>query len=202
MTTTHKRLVLATSNPGKVAELSQLLQPQGWEVVPQSDLTIPDAAETGLTFVENALLKARHAAQLSGLPALADDSGLSVTALQGAPGIYSSRYAGNTASDTDNINKLLEALSAKPMTERHAQFHCVLTFLQSAHDPTPVIAHGRWSGLISHQPQGDGGFGYDPIFYLPEHGCTAAQLPATEKQQLSHRGQALATLQQLLQEPR
>lgn len=184
-------LVLATSNKGKVAELEGLLKPLGWQVKPQSQWNFAEAEETGLTFVENAILKARHAAQHTGLPALADDSGLAVAALQGAPGIYSARYAGPGCTDQDNINKLLSALKDTPEAERHASFHCVLAYLRHANDPTPIICHGRWDGIIAAAPRGEQGFGYDPIFWLPDRHCTAAQLSTEQKQQLSHRGKAL-----------
>lgn len=193
-----QKVVLATGNKGKVAELSAMLAPFAFEVIPQTALGVTDADETGLTFVENAILKARHAAQSTGLPAIADDSGLAVNALAGAPGIYSARYAGSNSNDAANIAKLLEALAAVPPAERQAAFHCVLVYLRHADDPTPLICHGSWAGEIALTASGQGGFGYDPVFYLPALAKTAAELSATEKQQLSHRGKALRQLLQQL----
>ncbi|EKE83728.1 RdgB/HAM1 family non-canonical purine NTP pyrophosphatase [Idiomarina xiamenensis] len=187
-------VVLATSNPGKVRELQAMLEPLNWQVSPQSNWSFDDAEETAVTFVENALIKARHAALQTGLAAIADDSGLAVDALAGAPGVYSARYAGVNASDSDNVQKLLNAMRDVPAAERQAQFHCVLVFVRHANDPTPIICHGRWQGLVHHQVQGTQGFGYDPIFWLAEQQCTAAELRREQKQQLSHRGQALAQL--------
>ncbi len=189
-----QKIVLATGNPGKVAELSAMLAPLSLEIVPQTELSVPDADETGLTFIENAIIKARHAAKLTGLPAIADDSGLAVDALGGAPGIYSARYAGQGATDNDNIQKLLQALADVPQSQRQAQFHCVLVYLRHAEDPTPLIAHGIWHGEITLHPHGDGGFGYDPVFFVPELACTSAQLSKTAKAQVSHRGKALQLL--------
>lgn len=189
-----QKIVLATGNPGKVAELSAMLAPLSLEIVPQTELSVPDADETGLTFIENAIIKARHAAKLTGLPAIADDSGLAVDALGGAPGIYSARYAGQGATDNDNIQKLLQALADVPQSQRQAQFHCVLVYLRHAEDPTPLIAHGIWHGEITLHPHGDGGFGYDPVFFVPELTCTSAQLSKTAKAQVSHRGKALQLL--------
>jgi len=187
---TTKRLVLASGNPGKLREFQGLLAECGFDVQAQTELGIESAEETGLTFVENALLKARHASAQSGLPALADDSGLAVDALDGAPGIYSARYAGADASDTDNNAKLLEALKGLPEAERGACYHCVLVFVRHAQDPVPLIARGYWRGSILTQPQGDGGFGYDPLFFVPDQGCSAAQLAPDQKARLSHRAQA------------
>ncbi|HET7306797.1 MAG TPA: XTP/dITP diphosphatase [Gammaproteobacteria bacterium] len=189
---TFERLVLATGNRGKLAEIREVL---GVDVVPQSDFDIESAEETGLTFVENAILKARHAAKASGLPALADDSGLEVEALQGAPGIYSARYSGPDATDQANVAKLLDALRDRPEAERGARFRCVLVLMRHGADPSPLIFEGTWDGRIAMQPMGDNGFGYDPVFFVPELGKTAAQLAAQEKNRLSHRGQALAALQ-------
>lgn len=189
-----QKIVLATGNKGKVAELSAMLSPFALSVIPQTELGVSDAAETGLTFVENAIIKARHAAQLTGLPAIADDSGLAVSALGGAPGIYSARYAGEPSDDAANISKLLDALAETPAEKRQAAFHCVLVYLRHAADPTPLICHGSWHGAIALTRSGEGGFGYDPVFYLPALGKTAAALTATEKQQLSHRGKALRQL--------
>lgn len=189
-----QQIVLATGNAGKVRELSAMLTPFALHIRPQSEFGVSDAEETGLTFVENAIIKARHAAQLTGLPAIADDSGLAVDALQGAPGIYSARYAGLGASDGDNLRQLLHALNGVADSERTACFHCVLVYLRHAGDPTPLICHGQWHGRIIDQPRGANGFGYDPVFWVESHGCTSAELTATVKNQLSHRGQALAQL--------
>lgn len=189
-----QKVVLATGNKGKVAELSAMLKPFALAVIPQTDLGVSDADETGLTFVENAILKARHAALVTGLPAIADDSGLAVQALNGAPGIYSARYAGENATDADNIKKLLTELTNVPSSQRQAAFHCVLVYLRHAADPTPLICYGSWAGEIAQESSGHGGFGYDPVFYLPTLGKTAAQLLPEEKQQLSHRGLALRQL--------
>ncbi|MDT8403537.1 XTP/dITP diphosphatase [Sulfuriflexus sp.] len=189
-----QKIVLASNNAGKVREINQILAGLGVEVVPQAEFDIPEAEETGLTFVENAILKARHAAQLSGLPAIADDSGLEVDALQGAPGIYSARYAGVGASDRDNLNKLLKALQDVPKAERSARFQCLMVFMRHAEDPTPLICQGTWEGRILETAQGENGFGYDPVFYVPEQGCSSAQLDAGTKNQLSHRGKALREL--------
>lgn len=189
-----KKIVLATGNKGKVKELDRLLSPFNVEVIPQSQFDVPDVAETGTTFIENAIIKARHASKVTGLPAIADDSGLAVDALNGHPGIYSARYAGVTSSDTDNINKLLAELDGVPINERTARFHCVLVFMTHAEDPTPVICHGTWEGSINQELSGDNGFGYDPVFMVPGKNCTAAQLSAESKNQMSHRGKALALL--------
>ncbi|HEY9042459.1 MAG TPA: RdgB/HAM1 family non-canonical purine NTP pyrophosphatase [Rheinheimera sp.] len=191
-------IVLATSNKGKLAELSQLLAPLQLNIVPQSELGVSDADETGLSFIENAIIKARHAALVTGLPAIADDSGLAVDALGGAPGIYSARYAGEAASDSSNIDKLLLALENVPPGQRSAQFHCVLVYMRHAEDPTPLVCHGIWHGEISFNRSGEHGFGYDPVFFVPTEGCTSAELPRERKQQLSHRGKALAQLLNLL----
>ena len=193
-----QKIVLASGNKGKVAELSQMLAPFQMQVIPQTDLGVSDADETGLTFIENALIKARHAALVTGLPAIADDSGLAVDALGGAPGIYSARYAGEAASDSDNIDKLLAAMQRVPPEQRGAQFHCVLVYLRHAEDPTPLVCHGVWRGQISLSRSGSNGFGYDPVFFIPEENCTSAELSRERKQQLSHRGQALSQLIQLL----
>ncbi|XXN62610.1 XTP/dITP diphosphatase [Enterobacter ludwigii] len=189
-----QKVVLATGNPGKVRELADLLAAFGLDIVAQTDLGVESAEETGLTFIENAILKARHAAEITGLPAIADDSGLAVDALGGAPGIYSARYAGVDASDRQNLDKLLVALENVPDGERQAQFHCVLVYLRHAADPTPLVFHGSWAGEITRAAAGAGGFGYDPIFYLPELGKTAAELSKDEKRAVSHRGKALTLL--------
>lgn len=187
------RLVLATGNPGKLREMRALLTGLPVEVVPQSDFDIEPAEETGLGFVENALIKARHASAQSGLPAIADDSGLAVDALDGAPGIYSSRFAGEQASDRDNVVKLLEKMKGLADPERVARFHCLAVWVSHAADPVPLICQGTWEGRIAHQASGDGGFGYDPVFLLPD-GRTAAQLAKEEKNSISHRAQAMSCL--------
>ncbi|WP_338636147.1 RdgB/HAM1 family non-canonical purine NTP pyrophosphatase [Erwinia persicina] len=189
-----QKVVLATGNPGKVRELADLLAAFGLDIVAQTELGVESAEETGLTFIENAILKARHAAAITGLPAIADDSGLAVDALGGAPGIYSARYAGPDASDQQNLEKLLTTLAATPDGERQAQFHCVLVYLRHAEDPTPLVFHGSWAGEITRTAAGVGGFGYDPIFNVPALGKTAAELTKAEKQAVSHRGQALSLL--------
>ncbi len=189
-----KTIVLASSNAGKVREFNQLLGSLQLEVVPQSQFNVTDADETGLTFVENAILKARNAAQHTGLPALADDSGLEVDALNGAPGIYSARYAGPKASDVENLEKLLGMLKDVPEQKRSARFQCVLVYLRHALDPTPLICQGTWEGRILTAPRGSNGFGYDPVFFVPTHAASAAELPAEIKNALSHRGQALRQL--------
>jgi len=189
-----KKIVLASNNKGKLREFNAILGDKGFTVLPQSEFDIPDADETGLSFVENAILKARHAARLSGLPAIADDSGLEVDALNGAPGIYSARYAGDNASDEENLVKLLHDLQDVPEQARTARFQCLLVFMRHETDPTPLICQGTWEGRILTEPRGDNGFGYDPVFYVPKHDCSSAQLPAETKNSLSHRGQALKKL--------
>ncbi|MCO6557453.1 MAG: XTP/dITP diphosphatase [Gilliamella sp.] len=189
-----QKIVLATNNQGKVNELQTLLANAGFDIIAQSQFNIPDADETGLTFIENALLKARHTAKLTGLSAIADDSGLAVDALNGQPGIYSARYAGEHGNDKSNNQKLLKALQNIPKEKRTAYFYCALVFMRHENDPTPIICLGKWDGLILNEEQGDGGFGYDPLFYVPELGCTAAQLTKEQKSQISHRGQALKQL--------
>ncbi len=195
MSQSHRgeRIVLASNNAGKVREINQLLAEQQIEVVPQREFDIPEAEETGLTFVENAILKARHAAQLSGLPAIADDSGIEVDALKGAPGIYSARYA-DGAGDQANNEKLLQALKDVPEAERTARFQCLMVYMRHAEDPTPIICQGTWEGRILTAPQGENGFGYDPVFLVPEEGCSSAELAPEVKNRLSHRGQALRKL--------
>lgn len=189
-----KTVVLASSNPGKLREINQILTSLALTVVPQSDYNVPDADETGLTFVENALLKARNATRHSGLPAIADDSGIEVDYLNGAPGIYSARYAGKNASDAQNLEKLLANLKGIPDPERTARFQCLMVYLRHEFDPTPVICQGTWEGKILLEPRGKNGFGYDPVFFVPTHNCSSAELPAEEKNKLSHRGQALRKL--------
>ncbi|MEN9849478.1 MAG: hypothetical protein RL368_2218 [Pseudomonadota bacterium] len=194
-----KKIVLATGNAGKVREFAQLLAEFDAEIIPQTQLNVSNVPETGLTFVENALIKARHAAEITGLPAIADDSGIEVDALNGAPGIYSARFAGENATDLDNNQLLLKQLQAVPEAERSARYHCVIVYLRHALDPTPLICHGIWEGRVLTAPQGDNGFGYDPLFLIPEHQCTAAQMPPDLKNKLSHRGQAMRELQAALQ---
>ena len=192
------KVVLATGNQGKVKELAHLLAEQGLEVVPQSEFDVPEVAETGTTFVENAIIKARHAAKITGLPAIADDSGLEVDALNGAPGVYSARYAADITqgqvTDDDNTNKLLAALANTPDEQRTARFHCVLVYMKHENDPTPLICHGVWQGTISRSKQGEQGFGYDPVFWQNDLQMSSAQLTRDVKNQRSHRGQALAKL--------
>lgn len=185
-------LVLASNNRGKLKEFSQLLAPLGFELRTQGELGIDEAEEPHATFVENALAKARHAARVSGLPALADDSGICVPALGGAPGVLSARFAGEPRSDASNNRKLVDSLASQ--ADKSAYYYCVLVCLRHADDPQPVIAEGRWNGQIIAEPRGDGGFGYDPHFLLPELGKTAAELSAEDKNRLSHRGQALQAL--------
>ena len=188
------RVVLASSNRGKLGEFAALLAGAGLGVVSQGELGVPDIEETGLSFVENAILKARNAAQHTGLAAIADDSGIEVDALNGAPGIYSSRYAGPGASDGDNVARLLRALAAVPAERRGARFRCLIVYLRHALDPTPLICQGTWEGRILFEPRGSNGFGYDPVFYVPTHDCASAELPPEVKNRLSHRGQAMALL--------
>ena len=192
------KLVLASNNQGKIKELQQMLAGQGVEVLAQSAFAIADIEETGLTFVENALIKARHASSLSGLPAVADDSGLEVDALNGAPGIYSARFSGPGANDASNNRKLLELLQDVPEEKRTARFQCLLVYLRHAEDPTPLICQGTWEGRILFEPQGDNGFGYDPLFWVEDRQCSSAELPREIKNQLSHRAKATRQLQQLL----
>ena len=195
---TGEKIVLASNNAGKVREINQLLASERIEVVPQKAFNIPDAVEDGLSFVENAIKKARHASSLSGLPAIADDSGIEVDALNGAPGIYSARFAGAGASDQENLQKLLDKLAEVPEARRTARFQCLMVFMRHAEDPTPLICQGTWEGRILLEPRGDNGFGYDPIFYVPTHDCSSAELPPEVKNSLSHRGQALQLLLQAL----
>jgi XTP/dITP diphosphohydrolase len=191
------RIVFASANAGKAREIEALLGDE-FEVILQGELGIESAAETGTTFEANSLLKAQHAAAASGLPALADDSGIEVDALNGAPGVYSSRYAGEGASDADNLHKLLKEMQAVPDEQRTARFRCVLTFLRSATDTKPLVADGRWEGSIAQAPSGSEGFGYDPIFIDAESGVISAQLEPAQKNARSHRGKALAKLRHLI----
>lgn len=186
------RVVLASSNLGKMAEIEDYLKDVAITLLPQSGLGIEDAEETGLTFIENAILKARHAAKLSGLPAIADDSGLVVNALADAPGVYSARYAGVNATNQERINKVLAELKKINAVDRSAAFHCAFVFLRHETDPAPIVCHASWRGTILEEPRGAEGFGYDPIFYVASEGCTAAELPLARKNKISHRGQALA----------
>jgi XTP/dITP diphosphohydrolase len=192
------QIVLASSNAGKIRELKELFTPLDLELISQTELGVSDIEETGSTFIENALLKARHAAQQTGLPALADDSGLVVAALAGAPGIYSARYAGSPTNDQSNNEKLLLAMRDVPQEKRQAFFYCVLVFLTHADDPTPLVCDGKWSGSILFAPQGGFGFGYNPVFYVPTENASAAEIPSHKKNQLSHRGLALQSLLKLL----
>ena len=187
-----KKLVLASGNAGKLREFGQLLAPFDFEVLPQSAFDVPEADEPHITFVENAIAKARHAAQLTGLPALADDSGLCVSALGGAPGVWSARYGGEPKSDAKNNAKLLADLAG--ITDRRAHYVAVLVLMRSADDPQPIVAEGEWHGEIVDAPRGAGGFGYDPYFLVPDLGLTVAELPHEEKNRRSHRGKALAQL--------
>lgn len=198
----RQTIVLASGNAGKLREISQILTGLDYDVVPQSQFRITDAAETGATFVENAIIKARHAAEHTGCAALADDSGLEVDALGGEPGIHSARYAGVGASDAVNLEKLLGALRDVPAAQRTARFHCVIVYLRHARDPMPVIAQGTWEGSIATAPRGGNGFGYDPVFLVANRNCTSAELAADEKNRLSHRGQALRALVAALQSER
>jgi XTP/dITP diphosphohydrolase len=187
-----KKLVIASNNAGKLREFQHMLAPLGIEVLTQSQLGISEAEEPHCTFIENALAKARHVSRLSGLPALADDSGICVNALGGAPGVFSARYAGEPKSDRRNNDKLLQALQG--VTDRRAHYYCVLVLVRHADDPQPLIAEGEWHGEIAQEERGDGGFGYDPMFWLPESGKMSAELTHEEKAQLSHRAKALKVL--------
>lgn len=188
------QVVLASSNAGKVREFMQLLANVGMDVRPQSEFNVPDADETGLTFVENAIIKARNAAELTGLPAIADDSGIEVDSLQGQPGIYSARYAGIGAGATACNQKLLYELKGVPEARRTARFRCCIVMMLHANDPSPIIAEGTWEGRILERLSGDQGFGYDPLFFVPTHNMSAAQMDPLEKNRISHRGQALQRL--------
>jgi len=192
----HSRIVLASGNSGKLREFQQILGRSGMQLLSQRELGVSDAEETGLSFVENAILKARHASAATGLPALADDSGIEVDALKGRPGIYSARYAGPGASDEQNNALLLEQLREVPDPQRGARFQCVIVFMRHADDPMPFISQGTWHGRILHAPAGANGFGYDPLFHVPTHDCASAQLEPSIKNQISHRGQALRQLLQ------
>lgn len=193
-----QKIVLASGNAGKLREFNAMLADLGIEFVRQSEFGVTDVAETGLTFVENALIKARHAAQATGMPAMADDSGIVVDALGGAPGLYSARYSG--AGDAANNAKLLEELANVPDEKRTARFYCCIVYLRHAHDQLPLIAEATWEGYILRELRGAHGFGYDPLFYVPTHHCSSAELPPEEKNRISHRGQALRKLHQLLEQ--
>lgn len=194
----HPPIVLASSNPGKLQEFQEILQGMAITIIPQTDLSVVDAEETGLSFIENALIKARHAAKHTGLPALADDSGLEVDYLNGAPGVYSARYAGTDVDFSENRKKLLSNLIASAEEERTARFQCVLAFMRHELDPSPLICQGTWEGKVLMEPRGEGGFGYDSLFYVPTHHCSAAELAPAVKNQISHRAQAVAQLLKLL----
>ena len=189
-----KKIVLASGNSGKLKEFQQLLNSSGFEVLPQSVFDVPDAIEDGLSFVENSIIKARHASKLTGLPAIADDSGLEVDALNGRPGIYSARFSGENATDSSNNNKLLTELKDVKKAERTARFQCLLVFIRHEHDPTPMICQGTWEGRILFAAHGENGFGYDPLFWVPEQGCSSAELTAEVKNRISHRGKAMQLL--------
>jgi XTP/dITP diphosphohydrolase len=189
-----RRLVLASGNPGKIAEMRDLLAEMDIEGVPQRELGLAEIEETGTTFLENAILKARNATRLSGLPALGEDSGLCVDALDGAPGLYSARYAGSPGSPADNIAKLLDAMRTTPSEARGAYFYCALVLMRHEHDPMPLLCEGTWEGRILEAPRGKGGFGYDPVFYDPLVGLSAAEMDLGSKHRVSHRGQALMKL--------
>lgn len=195
---TLSRIVVASNNPGKLNEFQQLLSPLGLTFIPQGQLNVPEAEEPHCTFVENALAKARHASRITGLPALADDSGLCVEALMGAPGVLSARFAGEPKNDARNNQKLLDELAGTQ--DRRAHFYCVLVLVRHADDPQPLIAEGEWHGEIVAEAAGEAGFGYDPLFWVPQQACTSAQLDATLKNRLSHRGQAMMVLQRRLQQ--
>ena len=194
----RRQIVLASGNQGKLREFQHLLANLNIDMLPQSQFNVDSVEETGLTFVENAILKARHAAKISGLPAIADDSGIEVDALNGQPGIYSARYAGEEASDAENNAKLLKNLEGLQEAQRTARFHCVLVYLRHGDDPTPLVCHGAWEGHILEAPSGDHGFGYDPLFYVPSEGCSAADLPKDVKNSISHRAIAMAKLAEQL----
>ena len=189
-----QKIILASGNAGKLREFQQLLGGCGFDIHPQSEFFSESAEETGLTFVENALIKARYACQKTGLPAIADDSGIEVDALNGRPGIYSARYAGVDANDEKNNALLLQELMNVPDEKRTARYHAVLVYMRHAEDPTPIICHGTWEGKILREAKGSGGFGYDPLFYVPTHNCASAELSKDEKNKISHRGKAMAEL--------
>lgn len=191
MSETTQKIVFASNNSGKIREVSQILSGLNLEILPQAEFNVPEVEETGLSFVENALIKARHATGYSGLPAIADDSGLAVDALDGAPGVWSARYAGAEANDVTNLEKVLREMRDIPHEKRGAQFICALVYMRHPRDPTPIICEGIWEGYLTYTAVGKNGFGYDPIFFVPSHGCTSAQLAPEIKNDLSHRGEAL-----------
>ena len=199
-TSSQQEIVLASSNPGKVKEIQTLLAAENILIRPQSDFDVPDAIEDGLTFVENAIIKARHACKLTGLPSLSDDSGIEVDYLQGQPGIYSARYAGEHSNNTANNDKLLAALKGVEQNRRTARFQCVIVYMQHDLDPTPLICQGTWEGFITLALSGKAGFGYDPLFYVPDQQCTSAELLPELKNKISHRGQALQKLVDVLKQ--
>lgn len=192
--TEHKKIVLASNNAGKVREINAMLAGHNLQIISQSEFSVPEIEETGLTFVENAILKARNAASHTGLPAIADDSGIEIPALNGQPGIYSARYAGIGASDEENLYKLIDEIRKLPEEKRQARFVCLMVFLRYANDPVPVIVEGIWDGFAVTEPKGKNGFGYDPMFYVPTQQCMSAELPPEVKNSISHRGQALRKL--------
>ena len=194
MGTTSNKIVFASGNAGKVREIAQLLDGLDIDVLPQSEFDVPEIEETGLTFLENSILKARNAAQHTGLPSIADDSGIAVDVLQGHPGIYSARFAGLGASDEDNLLKLIDMIKPFPEEQRTARFICSMVYLRHKDDPVPIIAQGVWEGQLVTDPKGENGFGYDPVFYVESQQCTSAELPPEVKNKLSHRGQALMQL--------
>ena len=189
-----KKIILASNNAGKVREINAMLSGHNLHVISQSEFSVPEIEETGLTFVENAILKARNASRHTGLPAIADDSGIEIQALNGKPGIYSARYAGVGASDEENLNKLIEQVKKIPEEKRQARFVCLMVFLRHPDDPVPIISEGIWNGIAVTAPQGENGFGYDPVFYVPTHKCTSAELPPEIKNSISHRALALRAL--------
>jgi XTP/dITP diphosphohydrolase len=194
VTASINKIVLASGNAGKVREINRLFSGNNIEVVPQSELNVLEVPETGTTFVENAIIKARHASEQTGLPAISDDSGIEVDALDARPGVYSARYAGENASDTDNNNKMLEELTGVPETKRTARYWCLLVFMRSHTDPVPIITQGSWEGRILEAPRGEAGFGYDPLFYVPTHQCSGGELSLEVKNTISHRAIALQTM--------
>ncbi len=189
-----EKIVLASGNAGKLREIQAVLDLQRYQLLTQSEFNVPDVPETGTTFVENAIIKARHAAQLTGLPALADDSGIEVDALQGAPGVYSARYAGEHGADNANNTKLLSKMKNVAEEDRGARFQCVIVYMRHAEDPMPLICQGTWEGKILSELSGPNGFGYDPLFFVPTHRCSSAELEPAEKNRISHRAQALQKL--------
>jgi len=189
-----EKIVLASGNAGKVREINKLFSGTGIKIVPQSEFDVPDVPETGTTFVENAIIKARHAAKLTGLPALSDDSGIEVDALDSRPGVYSARYAGEGCNDLDNNNKMLAELHGVPEAERTARYQCLIVFMRSHTDPVPLITQACWEGRILEAPEGNGGFGYDPIFYIPSQKCSGGNLPLEVKNTMSHRAVALKAM--------